>query len=114
MIAPSREAATIHLLSPEPGAVNVPTKNLVFSWNLTAKTDSFDWVLDNNSDFSSPVESKTGLTSKTYECTKTLDYDTTYYWGVYAYKGGSGIARSAISTFTTIAEGMCPALQEGR
>jgi len=107
MVAPSAEAAAINLVSPEPGAMGVATTNVGFSWTMIAEADDFDWVLDNNSDFSSPVESRTGLTDTAYGCTQTLDYDATYYWQVSAYRDGSEISRSTVGTFRTMAEGMC-------
>jgi len=112
-IAPSQEAGQIDLVSPEPGATGVGTKNVGFSWDLLATADSFDWVLDDNSDLSSPVESKTGLTSTAYECTETLSHDTTYYWMVTAYNEGSAISTSAVGTFTTGATGAFCCPQDG-
>jgi hypothetical protein len=103
-IAPSQAAGQIDLVSPEPGATGVAVEGVGFSWDLMATADAFDWVLDDNSDFSSPVESKTGLTTTAYECTKTLSYDNTYYWMVTAYNEGSAISMSAVGTFRTMAE----------
>jgi hypothetical protein len=103
-IAPSVAAGEIDLVSPEPGATGVATEGVGFSWDLLAATDAFDWWLDDNSDFSSPVETKTGLTSTAYECTKELEYDTTYYWMVTAYNEGSAISSSAVGTFRTMEE----------
>jgi len=71
---------------------------------LLAEADEFDWVLSENADLSSPVESKTGLTSTAYQCTKELEHDTTYYWQVTAYKEGSAISMSAVGTFRTMTE----------
>jgi hypothetical protein len=95
------EAGTIHLVAPEPGALNQPIKNLGFSWNLAATWDSFDWVLSANADLSSPLDSKTGLTSTATSYMGTLDHGTTYYWQVTAYNEGALISTSAIGTFTT-------------
>jgi hypothetical protein len=109
-VAPTPEAAATDLVSPEPGALDQPTKNVGFSWDLMADADSYDFVLDNNSDFSSPVDSATGLTSKAYTYTGTLDYGTTYFWHVTAYNNGSAIGESSVGTFTTAAHGdfCCP------
>jgi hypothetical protein len=101
MVAPTAAAAEIELISPVPGATGVGIENVGFSWHLLASADDFDWVLDDNADLSSPIESKTGLTGTAYQCTETLDYGTTYFWEVIAYKGGSAIAMSAIGVFTT-------------
>jgi hypothetical protein len=109
-IAPSVQQAVITLVSPVPGALNVPPKSVGFSWNTLAAANKFDWVLSKNADLSSPVESKTGLTGKAYTCNKTLDYGTTYYWQVKAYNDGVVVSTSAIGTFTTAATGAfcCP------
>jgi len=112
-IAPSVESGIIDLVSPAPGATGVGTKNVGFSWALLATADKFDWVLDDNFDFSSPVESKTGLGSTTYECTKTLTHGTTYYWQVTAYNEGAAISTSAVGTFTTGATGAFCCPQDG-
>ena len=107
-IAPSTAAGQITMVSPEPGATGVAIKGVGFSWDLMATADAFDWVLDDNSDLSSPVESKTGLTTTAYECTKTLSYDTTYYWMVTAYNEGAAISMSAVGTFRTMTEPVGP------
>jgi hypothetical protein len=99
------EAGTIHLVAPEPGALNQPIKSLGFSWNLAATWDSFDWVLSANADLSSPLDSKTGLTSTATSYAGTLQHGTTYYWQVTAYNEGTLISTSAIGTFTTGALG---------
>jgi hypothetical protein len=103
-VSPTAESAAISLVSPEPGATGVARTGVGFSWNLLADADEFDWVLSENADLSAPIESKTGLTSTAYGCTKTLDYDTTHYWQVTAYKGGSAVAISAVGTFRTLTE----------
>jgi hypothetical protein len=103
-IAPSVEAGIITLVAPAPGALNQPTKNVGFSWDLQATADAFDWVLSTNADLSSPLDSKTGLANTAASYMGTLDYSTTYYWQVTAYNEGSMLGMSAIGTFTTMAE----------
>jgi hypothetical protein len=109
-VAPSAAAAKIDLVSPVPGATGVATKNVGFSWDLTATADKFDWVLDDNADLSSPIQTKTGLTSRACTYTGTLTHGTTYYWQVTAYNEGAPISVSAVGTFTTAAQGAfcCP------
>jgi hypothetical protein len=103
-VAPTAAAGAIELVAPEPGALNQPVENVGFSWNLIATWDAFDWVLSENADLSSPLDSKTGLTSTATGYMGTLDYSTTYYWQVTAYNEGAMVATSAIGTFTTMAE----------
>ena len=100
-VAPTAAAGAIELVAPAPGALNQPIKNVGFSWNLQATADSFDWVLSGNPDLSSPLDSKTGLTSTATSYAGTLTHGTTYYWQVTAYNEGAMIATSAIGTFTT-------------
>jgi len=100
-IAPSVEAGIITLVAPAPGALNQPIKNVGFSWDLQATADAFDWVLSENADLSSPLDSKTGLTSKATAYMGTLTHGTTYYWQVTAYNEGGLIGMSAVGTFTT-------------
>jgi len=110
-IAPQVQSGIITLVAPEPGALNQPTKNLGFSWNLLADADAFDWVLSANADLSSPLDSNTGLTSTATSYTGTLTHGTTYYWQVTAYNEGAPISMSAIGTFTTGATGpFCSAI----
>jgi hypothetical protein len=104
-VAPTASAAAIDLVSPAPGALNQPIKNVGFSWNMLATWDSFDWVLSANADLSSPLASETGVTSTAATYTGTLTHGMTYYWQVKAYNGGSLISTSAIGTFTTGALG---------
>jgi hypothetical protein len=111
-IAPSVEAGIITLVSPVPGATGVGTKNVGFSWDLTAEADAFDWVLDDNADLSSPVESK-NVTATACTYTGTLSYGTTYYWQVKAYNEGVPISTSAIGTFTTAVQGAFCCPQDG-
>jgi len=103
-VAPTASAGAINLVSPEPGATDAAIDDLGFSWIMIADADDFDWVLDNNADFSSPVEEQEGLTDTAYGCTKTLEYDSTYYWQVTAYREGSEIGESAVGTFRTMVE----------
>jgi hypothetical protein len=104
-IAPSVEAGIVTLVAPAPGALNQPIKNVGFSWDLQATADAFDWVLSANADLSSPLDSKTGLTSKATSYAGTLTHGTTYYWQVKAYNEGSLLGTSAVGTFTTGAMG---------
>jgi hypothetical protein len=110
-VSPTAGAAAIELVAPAPGALNVPPKNLGFSWDLLATADAFDWVLSKNADLSAPVQSKTGLTGTATTYSGTLDYGTTYYWQVTAYNDGAAISASAVGTFTTAATGaFCSAI----
>jgi hypothetical protein len=101
---PSPAAGAIELVAPVPGALNQPTKNVGFSWNLLADADSFRWVLSKNADLSAPLDSK-NVTSKACTYAGTLDHGTTYYWQVKAYNKGALVSTSPTGTFTTGATG---------
>jgi len=94
----------VALISPEAGATGVAVTDVSFTWSMTASFDEFGWVLSTNADLSSPVESQTGLTGTAYTCTKTLEYDTTYYWQVTAKKDSAEVSKSTIGAFRTMVE----------
>ena len=102
-----RPGRGVYLVAPEPGAHDVPITNVAFTWHSEATFDEYDWVLDNNSDFSSPVESKTGLTTEAYTFTGKLAYETAYYWQVTAFWQGVQMSVTSVGTFITMAEGLC-------
>jgi hypothetical protein len=102
-IAPAGGAG-VTLITPEAGATDVARTKLAFTWSKIASADKYEWVLSKNADLSSPVESKDSLTTEAYTCTKTLDYDTPYYWQVTAYKGDAAVSASTVGTFRTVAE----------
>jgi len=102
----------VTLTAPDNGATNVPITDIAFTWEMTASADKYDWVLSSNADLSASEESKTGLTTTAYTSTVTLDYNTTYYWQVTAYKDGTATSQSSISTFTTRPETPPPPEEE--
>jgi hypothetical protein len=78
---------------------------LGFSWSEVTTADEYDWVLSANSDLSSPLDTKEGLTTAATAYTGTaLDYETPYFWQVLDYKDGALIDTSTVGTFTTVAE----------
>ena len=94
------EVIPLTLLSPPVGSTGVPITNIYFAWT-PAGADAYDWVLDDDSDFSSPIASKVGLTTPACTHTGSLAYSTPYYWMVKAYKDGTPIDM-AVGTFTTV------------
>jgi len=100
--------AVVDLTAPDNGVTNVPLTGISFTWTAVTDASTYDWVLSANADLSSPVESKTGLTSTAYTFTGNLAKDTSYYWQVTANKDGVVISQSDISTFTTVPEKPAP------
>jgi len=100
MIGPVGEA--ISLITPEPGATNIARTKVPFTWSSVPSAAKYDWVLSKNADLSSPVDSKTDLTTTAYTYTGTLDAETPYYWQVTAKDAdGAVIATSITGSFTT-------------
>jgi hypothetical protein len=94
-------SAGVTLTAPDNGVTNVPITGIGFTWSTVQAADEYDWVLSANADLSSPVQTETGLEDTAYTYTGTLSYDTVYYWQVTAYKDGTVISESGVSTFTT-------------
>lgn len=90
------------LLSPAPGAVQVPT-NSSFDWDDAAGAVYYRFVLDNNGDFSSPLIDISNLTQSTANVSPgTLQGSTTYYWKVEATNDFGVTQSSPVSaSFTT-------------
>jgi len=102
-VAPSLGTG-VHVIAPEIGATDMSRTNIAFTWDSVAVFDSYNWVLSPNADFSSPLDSATGLTTTAYTYTGTeLAYDTPYYWKVTAIKDGAP-SSVAIGTFRTMVE----------
>ena len=102
-VAPSLGTG-VHVVAPEIGATGMPRTNIACVWGSVAIFDSYNWVLSPNADFSSPVDSASGLTTTAYTYTGTeLAYDTPYYWKVTAIKDGAP-SSAAIGTFRTMVE----------
>jgi len=79
-----------------------------FSWESAKTADSYQFVLADNAEFTSPlVNEKTPESA--YNLDFELEYNTNYFWRVMAYKGNEAISRwSDIGAFTTITEPEAP------
>jgi hypothetical protein len=78
---PSKSGAfTLHSRTEEP--VDVP---VLFDWEEAENADTYDLLVDDNDDFSSPEVELTGLTTDFYNYTFTVTESITYYWTVTAY-----------------------------
>ena len=95
---------TISLVTPAAAATNVHRTNIGFTWSALGETDFFDWLLSANADLSDPIEVRERLAHTACTSTVTLDYETTYYWQVTAWRDGDMVGQSNISTFTTMPE----------
>jgi exo-1,4-beta-D-glucosaminidase len=93
-----------------PGSFNLLTP--ADTWSQIARNTNFDWedsagaatytiMVDDNSDFSSPVISMSGLTSSSYTNTTTLGSRVLYYWKVTAYNVNGSTQCTKVFSFTT-------------
>jgi len=87
------------LLAPQDGAADVSITKVAFTWGTVELADKYDWVLSKNADLSNPVETKPGMTVTAYTYKGTLEYGTTYYWQVTAWKEGVQISQSNTGSF---------------
>jgi hypothetical protein len=88
---------TLGLISPQDGETilgNVPT----FEWNLVDNTDNYRLLVDNDADFSSPVENVLlGASDNSYTPSMPLELDN-YSWKVVAIND-YGLTESSVWTF---------------
>ncbi len=79
-----------------------------FSWESAKNSDSYQFVLADNAEFTSPlVNEKTPESA--YQLDFELEYNSNYFWRVMAYKGNTAISRwSDIGAFTTIEKAVAP------
>lgn len=102
---------------------NAPMESVTprFLWSRAYNATSYRLVVSKNSDLSSPVINKSGITTitgtnefgpntaSTYTPTTTLENDTKYYWRVYAVNAnGERPMNGQIQYFTTRASGNEP------
>ena len=72
------------LYSPEAGASNVELKP-VFQWSAIAEANSYELLLSTEAEFANPLVAKIdtdALHTTAWQCDRTLNYNTTYYWFV--------------------------------
>lgn len=92
--------STFDLSSPANGTV-FTTSSIEFSWSASSEPSyasglaSYTLQVDDNSDFSSPLINRTGLTGTSR--TETISPEGTYYWRVIAYDA-NGNTRYSTST----------------
>ena len=71
-------------ISPPPNATDIPVTQIVFSWKpFYVATNEYTFQLSKNSDMSDLVDEQK-ISGTTYKYMATLEYDTTYYWKLWA------------------------------
>jgi hypothetical protein len=75
-----------------------------FSWESANSADSYQFVLADNAEFTSPMVNEK-VPESAYQLDFELDYNSNYFWRVQAYKGTEALSRwSDVGAFTTIME----------
>jgi len=98
--------AALTLTNPSNGAIGVSVSNIPFTWDAVADATGYEFSLV-NAETDAEVVSATSVSGTTYTYTGTLDYDTSYFWTVKAFKDTTAFG-DATATFTTGAEGVVP------
>ena len=92
---------TPELGAPEDGGVGLPT-SVVLTWDSSARANTYNVQVDDDSAFTSPLITSTGL-EQTSLPVDELQHQTTYYWRVQALGDTGASAWSEIWEFTTAA-----------
>jgi len=98
--------AALTLTNPSNGAIGVSVSNIPFTWDAVADATGYEFSLV-NAETDAEVVSATSVSGTTYTYTGTLDYDTSYFWTVKAFKDSTAFG-DATATFTTGKEGVVP------
>ncbi|MDD5510396.1 MAG: hypothetical protein PHI12_06285 [Dehalococcoidales bacterium] len=100
-------ANAVHLIAPEQGAVVAQRTGVGFSWSSVYDATTYSFVLSASPDLSGALASA-DVSGTAYAYSGTLDYETTYYWQVTAWKDGTMLSQSDVGTFAVAAEEYIP------
>jgi len=79
-----------------------------FSWESAKNADSYQFVLADNAEFTSPLVNEK-VPESAYNLDFELEHNSNYFWRVMAYNGNKAVSRwSDIGAFTTITEPGAP------
>ncbi len=86
-------------MTPDDG--EVASRSPHFTWSVAQGADSYTFILSKNSDMSSPVVTKEGITETGFTLNETLEEGTRYYWTVVAANnsGKTPVANSVKYSF---------------
>ena len=104
------EITAPQLLSPEPGATDVPLRP-PFQWSAVANAESYELLVATNSSLDNHAIARIGddaLPGTAWQCDADLDDNATYYWKVRATNSDTVSDWSAVGVFTTEAETISP------
>ncbi|MDD4985342.1 MAG: hypothetical protein PHQ43_06065, partial [Dehalococcoidales bacterium] len=100
-------ANAVQLIAPEQGDVIAQRTGVGFSWTSVYDATTYSFVLSASPDLSGALASA-DVTGTAYSYSGTLDYETTYYWQVTAWKDGTMMSQSDVGTFAIAAEEIVP------
>jgi len=97
-------ANAVKLVAPEAGAVVAQRTGVGFSWTSVYDATTYSFVLSASPDLSSALATAAEVSGTAYAYSGTLDYETTYYWQVTAWKGNIMLSQSNVGIFSIAAE----------
>ncbi len=97
----------VKLIAPKQGDTVYQRTGVGFSWTSVYDANKYTFVLSKNADLSGALATAE-VTGTAYAYSGTLDYETTYYWQVTAWKGNIMMSQSDIGTFAIAAEEYIP------
>ena len=94
----------VQVTCPANGATGVGITDIAFTWTMQPGATEYEFILSKNADLTSPRVADR-VTSTAYRYTGTLDYGTSYFWGVRIVKPALGpLPVFTFSTRTTPVE----------
>jgi len=97
----------VKLIAPKQGDTVYQRTGVGFSWTSVYDANKYTFVLSAKPDLSGALATAE-VTGTAYAYSGTLDYETTYYWQVTAWKGSTMMSQSDIGTFAIAAEEYIP------
>lgn len=89
-------------VSPAPNSTEVST-SVTLVWSASTEADTYNVILDDNSDFGTPDAVANGLTTTSYVVPAILEQNRTYYWRVTAINfTGQTVSNPNPSSFATL------------
>ncbi|GKX32093.1 endo-beta-N-acetylglucosaminidase [Vallitalea longa] len=92
---------SFNLIAPTNNARWISRGNTSFDWQDSVNASSYQIIVDDNSDFSSPEIDVANITSSNYISNMTLSRLTNYYWKVIATNSNGSTECNSISIFKT-------------
>jgi len=100
-------SGALTLIAPVNGKANTPVTNVGFSWTDVPNATSYSFVLSPNASLSGALASQE-FSGTAYEYAGTLNYDTSYFWQVRAWKDSVILSQGPIWSFHTMPEPVTP------